>query len=198
MQLFMQYSYGEIFPFQTSFIPTLLPPLPLPIPLSQHTTAPPSLATSAMEPLAPNAGTTSWKSAPATRIISPGKTTLLLCLSFLPSPSVAIPSTNPSPLATPPLVKRADLLTARLDTRMLVDNRSQTRRASVSISPAEIASPSMASPGSTDLFDWTTVFHTGPAGPAILDQGLTPHYAIHYLPQFFFFFPLKKSGLTSS
>lgn len=141
--MYLVYSYEEIFPFQTSVTPTQ----PLPGPLSQHTTAPPSLATSAMEPLAPNAGTTAWKSAPAARIISPCKTTRLLSSGSLPSP----PSANPNPYpAAPPLpealVKWADLLTAGLDSSELVDNRSQTRRASVSISPAEIASPPQAPP----------------------------------------------------
>lgn len=156
--------------------PTLpLPPplLPLPGPLGQHTVAPPSLATSAMEPLAPNAGTTSWKSAPAARIISPCKTTRLLCSGSLPSPTHRPPAPPPTPTRPPPLpqalVKWADLLTARLDTRKLVDNGSQTRRPSVSISPAEIASPPTAPPaaltyltgpqsfkqGQLDLLSWT-------------------------------------------
>lgn len=170
--MYLFYSYEELFPFQTSITPNppRPPPPPLPGPLSQHTAAPPSLATSAVEPLAPNAGTTSWKSAPAARIISPCKTTRLLCSGSLPSPPPAIPPPKPPPTLRA-LVRWADLLTARLDTHKLVDNGSQTRWASVSISSAEIASPRRTPPppaaltyltgpqsfkqGQLDLLSWT-------------------------------------------
>lgn len=91
-----------------------------------------------------------------------------LVLRLSPSPLPPPAPTHPQPLPRAP-VKWADLLTARLDTRELVDNRSQTRRASVSISPAEIASPPTAPPavltyltgpqsfkrGQLDLLSWT-------------------------------------------
>lgn len=134
-------------------------------PQSEHTTAPPSFATSAWShPLQHQHNI--QETGPSPRIISPCNTTLLLCSISSPStlprsvPSLKLLSNGPTcwPLAGHPLLVWRQI-------------RAGPWRASVSIRLQRLW------PSSTDLFDWAMGFQMGPAGynqathPAIMDRG---------------------------
>lgn len=142
--MYLFYSYEEMFPFQTSITPT--PPPPLPPPPADPPQPTESTHHSASFTCYICHGAARSKRRHSILEIGPcgirnqplqDNSPLVLAL---PSPLL-----RPLPPSPPPalkvLVRWADLLTARPDTRKLVDNGSQTRRASVSISPAENASP---------------------------------------------------------